>query len=98
VKRLSQLPSVPTLDETVMPGLEVTTWYGLCAPAGTPVPILEKVHADLLTILRTQDIQERFREMVLDAAPVSREQFAQFIKGEAARWAKVIKAAGIAQQ
>ena len=97
-KRLPQLPDVPTLDETVMPGLQVTTWYGLCAPAGVPVPILDKVHADLVTILRAPEIQERFREMVLEAAPMSREEFGQFIKAESARWAKVIKTAGIPQQ
>jgi tripartite-type tricarboxylate transporter receptor subunit TctC len=98
LKRLPQLPSVPTIDETVVPGLQVTTWYGLCAPAGTPLPILEKIHADLTAMLRTPDVQEKFREMVLDVAPMSREEFAQFIKAEAARWAKVIKAAGIPQQ
>jgi tripartite-type tricarboxylate transporter receptor subunit TctC len=98
LKRLSQLPSVPTFHETVMPGLEVTTWYGLCAPAGVPTAILDKVHADLTAILRTPEIQERFREMVIDAAPISREEFAQFIRTETARWARVIKAAGIPQQ
>jgi tripartite-type tricarboxylate transporter receptor subunit TctC len=98
LKRLSQLPSVPTFDETVMSGLEVTTWYGLCAPAGVPTAILDKVQADLTAILRTPEIQERFREMVIDAAPISREEFAQFIRTETARWARVIKAAGIPQQ
>ncbi len=47
LKRLPQLPEVPTLHESALPGFEVTTWYGLCAPAGTPVAILDKVHADL---------------------------------------------------
>jgi tripartite-type tricarboxylate transporter receptor subunit TctC len=97
-KRLAHLPSVPTFDETVMPGLEVNTWYGLCGVAGTPAAILDRIHADLTTVLRLPEIQERFREMVLEPAPISREEFAQFIRGEAARWAKVIKAAGIAQQ
>ena len=47
LKRLPQLPEVPTMHETALPGFEVNSWYGLCAPAGTPVPILDKVHADL---------------------------------------------------
>ncbi len=98
LKRLSQLPSVPTLDETAFPGLEVNTWYGLCAPAGTPAPILDKVHADLTTLLRMPEIQQRFKDMVIEVAPISRDEFAQFIRAESTRWARVIKAAGIAQQ
>jgi tripartite-type tricarboxylate transporter receptor subunit TctC len=98
LKRLAQLPSVPTLDETAFPGLEVNTWYGLCAPAGTPAPILDKVHADLTALLRMPEIQQRFKDMVIEVAPISRDEFAQFIRAETARWARVIKAAGIPQQ
>jgi len=98
IKRLSQLPSVPTLDESAFPGLEVNTWYGLCAPAGTPVPILEKVHADLTALLRVPEIQQRFKDMVIEVAPISRDEFAQFIRSESTRWARVIKAAGIPLQ
>ena len=98
LKRLSQLPSVPTLDETALPGFEVNTWYGLCAPAGTPVPILDKVHADLTALLRMPEIQQRFKDMVIEVAPISRDEFAQFIRAETARWARVIKDAGIHQQ
>jgi tripartite-type tricarboxylate transporter receptor subunit TctC len=98
LKRISQLPSVPTMHESALPGFEVTSWYGLCAPAGTPTPILDKVHADLTAVLRTPEIQQRFKDMVIDVAPTSREEFAQFIRAETARWARVIKAAGIPQQ
>jgi len=97
-KRVSQLPSVPTLDETAFPGLEVNTWYGLCAPANTPVPILDKVHADLTALLRVPEIQQRFKDMVIEVAPISRDEFAQFIRSESTRWARVIKAAGIPLQ
>lgn len=98
LKRIPQLPAVPTMAEAALPGFEVNSWYGLCAPAGTPVPILDKVHADLMTVLRTPEIQQRFNDMVIDVAPNSREEFARFIRADAARWAKVIKDAGIAQQ
>ena len=98
LKRISQLPSVPTLDETALPGFEVNSWYGLCAPAGTPTPILDKVHTDLTAILRMPEIQQRFKDMVIEVAPTSRDEFAQFIRAETARWARVIKAAGIPQQ
>ena len=98
LKRLPQLPDVPTMDESGLPGFEVTSWYGLCAPAGTPVTILDKVHADLTAVLRVPEIQQRLRDIVVEAAPMSREEFAQFIRAEIARWARVIKAAGIPQQ
>ena len=98
LKRISQLPAVPTMDETALPGFEVNSWYGLCAPAATPMPILDKVYADLTAVLRMPDIQQRFKDMVIEVAPTSREEFAQFIRAETARWARVIKDAGIPQQ
>jgi tripartite-type tricarboxylate transporter receptor subunit TctC len=96
--RISQLPSVPTRHETALPGFEVNSWYGLCAPAGTPTPILDKVHIDLTAVLRVPEIQQRFKELVIEVAPTSREEFTQFIRAETARWARVIKDAGIPQQ
>jgi len=96
--RIPQLPSVPTVHETAFPGFEVSSWYGLCAPAGTPVPVLDKVHADLTAVLHQPELQQRFKDMVIEVAPTSREEFAQFIRAETARWARVIKEAGIPQQ
>ena len=96
--RVPQLPAVPTMHETVLPGFEVNSWYGLCAQAGTPTPILDKVHSDLTSVLRMPEIQQRFKDLVIEVAPNSREEFAQFIRAETERWARVIKDAGIAQQ
>jgi tripartite-type tricarboxylate transporter receptor subunit TctC len=98
LKRLSQLPSVPTIDETALPGFEVNSWYGLCAPAGTPTPVLDKVHADLTAVLRMPEIQQRLKDLVVEVAPTSPQEFAQFMRAETARWARVIKAANIAQE
>ena len=97
-KRVPQIPTVPTMIESGFPGFEVTSWYGLCGPAGTPAPILDKIHGDLLQVLRTPEVQQRFSELVVEAAPQSRDEFAAYIRGEAARWAKVIKDAGIPRQ
>jgi tripartite-type tricarboxylate transporter receptor subunit TctC len=96
--RLPQLPAVPTVHESALPGFDSSSWYGLCAPTGTPAPILDKVHADLTTVLRMPEIQQRFRDLVIEIAPTSRDAFAQFMRAETARWARVIKEAGIAQQ
>ena len=98
LKRISQLPSVPTLDEAALPRFEVNTWYGLCGLAGTPAPILDKVYADLVAVLHLPEVQQRLKDMVIEVAPTSREEFAQFIRADAARWARVVKAAGIPQQ
>jgi len=98
LKRIPQLPSVPTVQETALPGFEVSSWYGLCAPAGTPTPILGKIHTDLTAVLRIPEIQQRFNDLVVEVNPTSREEFAQFMRAETARWAQVIKDAGIAQQ
>ena len=98
LKRIPQLPDVPTLDESALRNFEVNSWYGLCAPASTPQPILDKVHADLATVLRTADIQQRFGDLVIEVSPTSPQQFAEFIRAETARWAGVIKAAGIPQE
>jgi len=96
--RLSQLQSVPTVHESALPGFESSSWYGLCAPAGTPAPVLDKVHTDLTAVLRMPEIQQRFKDLVIEVAPTSRDEFAQFMRAETARWARVIKNAGIAQQ
>ena len=96
--RIPHLPDVPSMHEAALPDFEVNSWYGLCAPAATPVPILDKVHADLLAVLRMPGIRQRFTEMVIDVSPTSREEFAQFIRDETARWAKVIREAGIPKQ
>lgn len=98
LKRASQLPSVPTMDESGLKGYEVTSWYGACAPAGTPAPVLSKLHADLSKVLLAPDVQQRMTEMVIDAAPTSREDFATFIRMETQRWAQVVKDAGLALQ
>ena len=98
LKRSPQLPSVPTMDESGFKGYEVTSWYGVCAPVGTPVAVLDKVNGDLSKILLSADVQQRMTEMVIDAAPTSRDVFTAFISAETKRWAQVVKDAGLALQ
>ena len=94
-KRVSQLPSVPTIQEAGFPGYEVQSWYGVCAPAGTPAQVLDKLHADINAVLLMPDVQQRLNELVMEGAPTSREEFEHFIRAEIARWAQVIKDAKI---
>jgi tripartite-type tricarboxylate transporter receptor subunit TctC len=97
-KRAPEWPGVPTIAESGMPGYEVTSWYGVCAPNGTPSQIIQKLNADFGSVLRSTDLQQRFTELVIDAAPMTPETFAAFIRAEMDRWAKVVHAAAIPQQ
>jgi tripartite-type tricarboxylate transporter receptor subunit TctC len=97
-QRVSLLPHVPTMQESGVPGFEVNSWYGVAAPAGTPAPVLNKLNADITSVLRMPEIQQRLTEMAIPPSPTSRKEFEQFIRAEVARWAQVIKDAGIPQQ
>ena len=93
--RQAQLPDVPTMQESGVVGYEVNSWYGVCAPAATPVPLLDKVNADVTTVLRMPEVEQRLTELVIPPSPTTREEFDQFMRAEIARWAKVIKAANM---
>ena len=96
--RVSQMPAVPTMQEAGLAGYEVNSWYGVCAPAGTPTALLDKLHGDINSVLRNPELQQRLEELVIGGPPTSRDEFDQFIRAEIARWAKVIKDANIPQQ
>ena len=74
------------------------SWYGVCAPAGTPAAILDKLNTDVNAVLRMPEIQQRLGELMMGGPQTTREEFDQFIRAEIARWAQVIKDAGIPQQ
>jgi tripartite-type tricarboxylate transporter receptor subunit TctC len=97
-KRAAQFPNVPTIEEAGLPDFDVQSWQGLCAPAGTPVALLTKINEDLGTVLRMPEVQQRMTELMMPPSPTSREAFDSFIRSEIARWAKVIREAGIPQQ
>ena len=97
-QRISLLPDVPTMQESGVPDFEVTSWYGLMAPAGTPAAILDKINADMQTALRSPEVEKRMLDVAMPPSPTTRQEFDQFVRGEVARWARVIKEAGIPQQ
>ena len=74
---------------------DVRTWYGLLAPSATPRPILNKLSASVLEVLKMPDVQEKLRAMDISPIPAAPEQFAAMIKTEAERFAKIIKSANI---
>jgi tripartite-type tricarboxylate transporter receptor subunit TctC len=93
--RNAQLPDVPTLDEAGVPGFEMVGWYGLCAPAGVAEPILAKLNADVVAVLETPSYRRAAAEQGTDPAPMTRVQYAAFLEAQAAKWAKVVRDAGV---
>ena len=93
-KRLASMPNVPTVAETV-PGYEVISWQGIFAPAGTPKPIVDRLHAEIGKILREADMQERLGKLGMQGADMTTAQIGAFQRAEVAKWAEVIKTANI---
>ena len=93
--RLPLFPNVPTLNETGFPGFESSTYYGLLAPAGTPRPIINRLHAELVKIIKSPESLKRLASV--GAIPVANtpEQFAEANRLDVEKWAKVIKEHGI---
>jgi tripartite-type tricarboxylate transporter receptor subunit TctC len=96
--RVAQAPTVPTMQESGLPGYDVSSWYGVCAPAATPTGLLDKLNSDINSVLRIPELHQRLEELVIGGPETTREDFDQFIRVEITKWAKVIKDAGIPQQ
>jgi len=94
-KRTPAAPEIPTVAESGVPGYEVTTVYGVAAPAKTSRAILDRLHADLVRALNSPDLRERLQNLGADPVGNTPEQYTAFIRNEIVKWAKVIKAAGI---
>ncbi|ABM43659.1 Uncharacterized protein UPF0065 [Acidovorax sp. JS42] len=93
-KRSPELPDVPTIAEAGVPGYEATSWFGMFAPAGTPKPVLDKLHAALIKVLNQADVKKKIAEQGGDVVAETPAQFAAFIKAESVKWGKVVKESG----
>jgi tripartite-type tricarboxylate transporter receptor subunit TctC len=94
-RRVAAAPDIPTIAEAGLPGYESVQWYGLLAPAKTPPEIIEKLHRDVVAILRTPEARDRFASDGAELVASSPDEFAAFIKAETVKWTKVANAAGI---
>ena len=94
--RLKILPDVPTVAEAV-PGYEATQWYGIVAPAGTPKPVLNTLHAGLVKVVNHPAFRESLAADGAEPVTTSPEEFTAFIRKEISRWAPVIQKAGLVQ-
>jgi tripartite-type tricarboxylate transporter receptor subunit TctC len=95
LQRAEQMPEIPTINESGYPGFEMTSWYGSCAPAKTPKPVLARVEAALLRALSESDMRKRFIEQGVEVRTTAGAAFDAFYKSEVARWSKVVQEAGI---
>jgi tripartite-type tricarboxylate transporter receptor subunit TctC len=94
-KRSSLAPEVPTVDESGVPGYEVNVWFGILAPAGTPKEIVARLNAEMVKIIRSPEIIDRFAKAGVDPVGSSADEFGAFLRAEVARWAKVVQDANI---
>jgi tripartite-type tricarboxylate transporter receptor subunit TctC len=94
-KRAPAALDIPTVAEAGEPGYEVTTFYGVSAPAKTTRPIIDRLHGELVRALNSPDVRERLQGLGADPVGNTPEQYTEFMQNEIAKWTKVIRAAGI---
>ena len=95
-KRMAAIPDVPTLSEAGLPGFAGYGWNAILAPKGTPRPIIDKLNREINAVIASPDVQAKFAELGLDVLePTTPESATAFINAETAKWAPVIRAAGI---
>lgn len=94
-KRNPLAPDAPTFAEIGYPQIDVSLWYGVMVPAGTPKPVIDRLNREIGKVLALPEIRERFAAQGAEATPTTPEQFAQFMRRELAKWAPVVKKAGV---
>ncbi len=94
-KRITQLPDVPTFGEGGVNGLVTENWWGIMLPAGTPKPIVDRLHAEIVKALAAPEVTQKFADLGVQARSSTPEEFRTFIQAEIGRWAKLVKEANI---
>ena len=96
LERSNTLPGVPTVAESGLPGYQAVGWFGLLAPAAAPKPVVAKISADVNSVLLQPDVRAKMQAFGADPGGNSPEEFARFIREDQAKWAKLMREAGIA--
>ncbi|HSQ05421.1 MAG TPA: tripartite tricarboxylate transporter substrate binding protein [Burkholderiales bacterium] len=94
-KRSSAYPDIPTSAEAGLQGFEVSAWYSIVAPAGTPRPIIDRLHTELAKALKQQDVMDRLTVEGAEPAGLPPDAFAEFMRSETAKWGRVVKMSGM---
>ena len=93
-RRLAVLPDVPTLAETVLPGMEMSAWQGVVLPAGTPQPIVQRLNAELRRVLAHEETRQKLIAQGTEILGSTPEEYAAYLRTELARWSKVVAETG----
>ena len=94
-RRASTYPDVPTAAEAGLKGFEVSAWYSILVPAGTPRPIIERLNGEILKALKQKDVVDRLQADGAEVAGTSPEEFGEFMRRETAKWGRVVKLSGM---
>jgi tripartite-type tricarboxylate transporter receptor subunit TctC len=95
LQRIEQIPDIPTLSETILPGVEFGAWSGMMAPANTPPEIITKLNGEVNKALQNPELRKKITATGAEVRGSTVAQYADFLKSEAKRWGESIKAAGI---
>lgn len=93
-ERIAQAPAIPTVSQAGVPGLEMSAWMGVFAPAGTPKAIVDRINAEVAKAIGTREMKQALHALGGDAITSSPQQFADYLKAETEKWGKVVKASG----
>ncbi len=94
LKRIQSLPTVPTVAETLIPGYDFSAWFGVMAPAGTPRPVIERLHKSILLAMENPELKQQFVNQGLEAVGTGPDPFQDFMRGELPRWRDIIQKTG----
>jgi tripartite-type tricarboxylate transporter receptor subunit TctC len=95
IARSSLLPDVPTIAEEAVPGFDVSLYYGLVAPAGTPRPVIDKLNKELRAALASNEVKKQLAQDGTEITPGTPEEYAVFIDKDEKKWSQLIKASGL---
>jgi tripartite-type tricarboxylate transporter receptor subunit TctC len=93
-KRSPELPDVPTIAESGLPGYEATSWFGLLVPTGTPAAVIVKLNSAIVKVLAQADVRKKISDQGAEVYSETPEQFAAFIQTEGVKWGKVVRDSG----
>jgi tripartite-type tricarboxylate transporter receptor subunit TctC len=88
------LPDVPTLIESGLPGFDATSWYAIVAPAGTPKPVVDRLHAELVKAINSSEVRDRLSDEGAEIETTTPEQLTMFVRKEMDKWAEAVKISG----
>lgn len=93
-KRSPAMPNVPTMAESELPGFDVQPWFGLVAPAGTPAPVVARLHDEIAKVMQLPEVEKKLASLGAEPATAAPKEFAAFINSEITRWSGVVRVSG----